>query len=65
MPTKPVPRLFERGSGFFVMPLVKKIVELHGGHVAIASTLGAGTTVTVGFPAERTIRLPRVAANVA
>jgi signal transduction histidine kinase len=43
------------------LPLVKKVMELHGGQVTIASTLGAGTTVTVTFPAERTTRLARVA----
>jgi signal transduction histidine kinase len=35
------------------LPLVKKIMELHGGGIAIHSTLGAGTTVTVRFPAVR------------
>jgi two-component system, cell cycle sensor histidine kinase PleC len=47
------------------LPLVKKIMELHGGGIDIASTLGAGTTVTVTFPPDRAIRLPRLAANVA
>jgi signal transduction histidine kinase len=44
------------------LPLVKKIMELHGGRIDIASTLGAGTAVTVNFPAERTLRRARVAA---
>jgi signal transduction histidine kinase len=47
------------------LPLVKKVMELHGGSVEIASTLGSGTTVVVHFPAERISTLPRAAANVA
>jgi two-component system cell cycle sensor histidine kinase PleC len=39
------------------LPLVKKIIELHGGALAINSTLGAGTTVTVLFPASRYRRM--------
>jgi signal transduction histidine kinase len=35
------------------LPLVKKIMELHGGGVALASQLGAGTVVSIWFPAER------------
>jgi two-component system, cell cycle sensor histidine kinase PleC len=40
------------------LPLVKKIVELHGGRLHIDSLLGAGTTVTTAFPADRTIVRP-------
>src|SRR5262245_47805959 len=39
------------------LPLTVKLVELHGGSLAIDSTPGAGTTVTLLFPTERTIRL--------
>ena len=37
------------------LPLVKKIMELHGGSVSLDSTLGAGTTVTLLFPARRVL----------
>ena len=36
------------------LPLAKKIMELHGGSLEIASALGVGTEVTVHFPADRT-----------
>ena len=39
------------------LPLVKKIMELHGGALTIRSTLGAGTTVTALFPASRYLRM--------
>ena len=38
------------------LPLTKAIVDLHGGTLALESTLGEGTTVTVRFPAERAMR---------
>jgi PAS domain S-box-containing protein len=33
--------------------LVKTMVELHGGHLDLASDLGIGTTATLSFPASR------------
>ena len=38
------------------LPLVKRLIELHGGALAIKSKLGAGTSVSLTFPAERLIR---------
>ncbi len=35
------------------LPLVKRLVECHGGSLEIQSRLGEGTTVTVHFPKER------------
>ena len=39
------------------LPLSKKLTELHGGELFIESELGAGTTVTVLFPKNRTVPL--------
>ncbi len=38
------------------LPLTKSLVELHGGSMDLQSQPGVGTTVTVRFPAERTVR---------
>jgi signal transduction histidine kinase len=37
------------------LPLVKQLIELHGGGLRIESALGAGTTVTVAFPGDRVL----------
>jgi len=37
------------------LPLVKSMVELHGGTVELASGVGEGTTITARFPKERVI----------
>lgn len=37
------------------LPLTRSLVELHGGELGIDSELGVGTTVSVQFPAQRTI----------
>jgi len=40
------------GTGLGLV-IVKQLLSLHGGEVALDSTLGQGTTVTMTFPAER------------
>jgi signal transduction histidine kinase len=37
------------------LPLVKAIMEMHGGRLLLKSRLGEGTTVTVVFPPERVL----------
>ena len=37
------------------LPLTKALVELHGGALDLQSKVGAGTTVTVRFPAWRIV----------
>jgi two-component system CheB/CheR fusion protein len=43
-----------RGSGLG-LPLVKAMMDLHGGTMEIDSKPGVGTTVTLRFPPERTV----------
>jgi PAS domain S-box-containing protein len=43
------------------LPLTKVFVELHGGHLAIDSTPGVGTTARALFPAERVLERPAAA----
>jgi len=50
----------EEGTGLG-LSLTKALIELHGGGLAIDSTPGAGTTVTVSFPAWRSRGTARVA----
>ena len=45
------------------LPLTKSLVELHGGSLDLQSQVGAGTTVTVRFPAERIVAPELDAAN--
>ncbi len=40
------------------LPLTKAMVELHGGCFDLQSEIGVGTTVTVRFPADRTVDFP-------
>jgi signal transduction histidine kinase len=42
----------EEGTGLG-LPLVRRIVDGHGGSVEISTAPGAGTTVTVVFPAPQ------------
>jgi len=47
------PRIrLKRGSGLG-LPLVKKIVERHGGQITVEGTLGKGSTFTVTLPLQR------------
>jgi signal transduction histidine kinase len=48
------------GSGLG-LPLTKALVELHAGSFDLQSEPGAGTKVTLRFPAERVIAVPKVA----
>jgi PAS domain S-box-containing protein len=43
------------------LPLCRAMTELHGGQLAIESTVGAGTTVRVRLPAVRLVRRPNAA----
>ncbi|MEK7820227.1 MAG: sensor histidine kinase, partial [Pseudomonadota bacterium] len=38
------------------LPLAKAFMEAHGGALDVVSNPGKGTTVTLGFPADRVIR---------
>ena len=50
----------EEGSGLG-LPIVKGLVDLHGGTFEIKSRIREGTTVTVGFPSQRVMSvLPRL-----
>ncbi|MFZ5791853.1 MAG: sensor histidine kinase [Pseudomonadota bacterium] len=44
------------------LPLVKSLMELHGGRLEIASELGEGTRVTLLFPARRVSRVAEAGA---
>jgi two-component system cell cycle sensor histidine kinase PleC len=46
----------ETGGTGLGLPLTVKLVELHGGKLSIESAPGNGTTVTLTFPADRTVR---------
>ena len=47
------------------LPIVKSLVELHGGRFSISSTLNQGTTVLVHLPSERILRAEGQAAALA
>lgn len=48
----------EHGTGLG-LPIVKGLIELHGGTLAIESAVGHGTTVTATLPAHRLVRAKR------
>jgi signal transduction histidine kinase len=47
------------------LPISQAMAKLHGGEVSLSSKLGAGTTITLRFPASRTERAPSVEASPA
>jgi signal transduction histidine kinase len=47
------------------LPLIKSLVELHGGHLVLKSTKGVGTRITAILPATRVIEIETNLARVA
>jgi two-component system cell cycle sensor histidine kinase PleC len=50
----------DEGSGLG-LPIVKGLIEAHGGRVMLESQLGEGTCVTVCIPRERLIATYKIA----
>ncbi|WP_416897605.1 MAG: ATP-binding protein [Minwuia sp.] len=46
--------LSEEGTGLG-LPIVKALIQAHGGHLEISSAVGRGTRVTLYFPGERAV----------
>ncbi|MBX9634471.1 MAG: hypothetical protein K2X44_05765, partial [Magnetospirillum sp.] len=46
-------RLYSGESTGLGLPLCRRFVELHGGHLKLESTPGRGTTLTAFFPPDR------------
>ena len=46
-----------RGGTGLGLAIAKMLIDAHGGHLQVASTLGVGTTVTVTLPATTSGRL--------
>ena len=53
--TEPQVKAFNHGVGLG-LPIVKGLVEMHGGKIALKSELGEGTSVSVVFPASSTVQ---------
>jgi signal transduction histidine kinase len=45
----------DKGTGLG-LPIVKGLVEAHGGRVTLVSAIGEGTTVSIRFPPDRTAK---------
>jgi signal transduction histidine kinase len=53
-------RLARRFEGVGLgLPLALALVRLHGGELRVESALGKGTTVSIDFPRERVVELPK------
>jgi two-component system cell cycle sensor histidine kinase PleC len=48
---------FVQGTGLGI-PVIKSLVELHGGTLELNSKVGVGTTITAIFPKERFVHMP-------
>ena len=60
-PCGPLESCIEAGRGDQLgigLPLAKALIELHGGSLDLQSSPGAGTTVTLRFPAQRVVAQP-------
>ena len=50
--------MVKNGEGIGLgLSLVKHLVEMHGGSLSLQSKIGDGTTATLHFPAERSVRI--------
>jgi signal transduction histidine kinase len=50
-------RLYEQQGSGLGLSIAKRLVELHGGSLSVASTVGEGTTVEVRFPSRADPRI--------